>query len=180
MGPDTVAAWRDLFVGMVAAGASLAGLTFVAIALDPRSIERTTLLRLRAASALGCFVGVMFIGIAILTPKPFGIATAGLVGIGALVFVVLLIRTQIRQHIFRGRQPGVNRIRGTVNALGFVLAGVGGLSLAVVAQGWVFYTLAVASMILLGSGIFASWLLVLQIGVPSAEKTAVERGSPEP
>jgi hypothetical protein len=30
--------------------------------------------------------------------------------------------------------------------------------------------LALASVIMLASGIFASWLLVLQIGVPSAEK----------
>ncbi len=59
MDPNTAAAWRDLYIGMVGAGASLTGLTFVAIALDPHQIERTPLLRLRAASALWCFVGVM-------------------------------------------------------------------------------------------------------------------------
>ena len=52
MDPSTAAAWRDLYIGMVGAGASLTGLTFVAIALDPDQIERTPLLRLRAASAL--------------------------------------------------------------------------------------------------------------------------------
>ncbi len=60
MDASTTAAWRDLYIGMVGAGASLTGLTFVAIALDPHQIERTPLLRLRAASALWCFVSVMF------------------------------------------------------------------------------------------------------------------------
>jgi hypothetical protein len=35
MDPSTAAAWRDLYIGTVGAGASLTGLTFVAIALDP-------------------------------------------------------------------------------------------------------------------------------------------------
>jgi hypothetical protein len=39
-----------------------------------------------------------------------------------------------------------------------------------VEQGWVFATLALACVIMLSSGIFASWLLVLQIGLPSSEK----------
>src|SRR5438105_14632927 len=65
MDPSTAAAWRDLYIGTVGAGASLTGLTFVAIALDPHQIERTPLLRLRAASALWCFVSVMFIGLAV-------------------------------------------------------------------------------------------------------------------
>ena len=39
MDPSTAAAWRDLYIGMVGAGASLTGLTFVAIALDPHQIE---------------------------------------------------------------------------------------------------------------------------------------------
>src|SRR5229473_1632803 len=51
MDPSTAAAWRDLYIGMVGAGASLTGLTFVAIALDPHQIERTPLLRSRA----GCW-----------------------------------------------------------------------------------------------------------------------------
>jgi hypothetical protein len=37
-------------------------------------------------------------------------------------------------------------------------------------QDWVFGTLALACVIMLSSGIFASWLLVLQIGVPSSDK----------
>jgi hypothetical protein len=53
MDPNTAAAWRDLYIGLVGAGTSLTGLTFVAIALDPHQIERTPLLRLRAASAGG-------------------------------------------------------------------------------------------------------------------------------
>jgi hypothetical protein len=35
----------------------------------------------------------------------------------------------------------------------------------------VFVTLALASVIMLSSGMFASWLLLLQIGVPPAEKS---------
>jgi hypothetical protein len=52
MDPSTAAAWRDLYVGMVGAGAPLTALTFGAIELDPHQIERTPLLRLRAAGAL--------------------------------------------------------------------------------------------------------------------------------
>jgi hypothetical protein len=46
MDPNTAPAWRDLYIGFVGAGASLTGLTFVAIALDPHQIERTPLLPL--------------------------------------------------------------------------------------------------------------------------------------
>jgi hypothetical protein len=60
--------------------------------------------------------------------------------------------------------------RAAGNIFGFFLAGVGGLSLIDVEQGWVFATLAAAYVIMLSSGIFASWLLVLQIGVPLSEE----------
>jgi hypothetical protein len=46
-----------------------------------------------------------------------------------------------------------------------------------VEQGWVFSMLALASAIMLSSGIFASWLLVLQIGVPSPEKRTESRST---
>ena len=82
MDPSTAAAWRDLYIGMVGAGASLTGLTFVAIALDPHQIERTPLLRLRAASALWCFVSVMFIGLAVLTPTPTATDATVVKGLG--------------------------------------------------------------------------------------------------
>ncbi len=157
MDPSTAAAWRDLYIGTVGAGASLTGLTFVAIALDPHQIERTPLLRLRAASALWCFVSVMFIGLAVLTPRPFTSVASVAVGVGGISGAVLLSVRTIRQRIFRQPHPGA-------------LAGVGGLSLIDVEQGWVFATLALACVIMLSSGIFASWLLVLQIGVPSGEE----------
>ena len=170
MDPSTAAAWRDLYIGIVGAGASLTGLTFVAIALDPHQIERTPLLRLRAASALWCFVSVMFIGLAVLTPRPFTSAASVAVGMGGLAGAVLLSVRTIRQRIFRQPHPGATVFRAAGNIFGFVLAGVGGLSLIDVEQGWVFATLALACVIMLSSGIFASWLLVLQIGVPSSEK----------
>src|SRR5713226_1887712 len=81
MDPNTAPAWRDLYIGLVGAGASLTGLTFVAIALDPHQIERTPLLRLRATSALWCFVSVMFIGLAVLTPRPFTSVASVAVGV---------------------------------------------------------------------------------------------------
>jgi len=79
------------------------------------------------------------------------------------------VRT-IRQRIFRQPHPGATVFRAAGNIFGFVIAGVGGLSLIDVEQGWVFATLALACVIMLSSGIFASWLLVLQIGVPSSER----------
>ena len=89
MDPSTAAAWRDLYIGTVGAGASLTGLTFVAIALDPHQIERTPLLRLRAASALWCFVSVMFIGLAVLTPRPFTSVASVAVGVGGIAWMRL-------------------------------------------------------------------------------------------
>ncbi len=173
MDPNTAAAWRDIFIGTVGAGASLTGLTFVAIALDPHQIERTPLLRLRAANALWCFVSVMFIGLAVLTPRPFTSVAAVAVGVAGISGAVLVSLRTIRQRIFRQAHPGANAFRAAGNVLGFVLAGVAGLSLIDVEQGWVFATLAAACVIMLSSGIFASWLLVLQIGVSSPT-------SPEP
>src|SRR5205814_8900724 len=84
MDASTAAAWRDLYIGLVGAGASLTGLTFVAIALDPHQIERTPLLRLRAANAVWCFVSVMLIGLAVLTPSPFAAVPAAAVAVGGL------------------------------------------------------------------------------------------------
>ena len=168
-----MAAWRDLYIGMVGAGASLTGLTFVAIALDPHQIERTPLLRLRAANALWCFVSVLFMGFAVLTPSPFTSVAAAAVGVGGISGAVLLSVRTIRQRIFRQPHPGATVFRAAGNSLGFLLAGIGGLSLIDIEQGWVFATLALACVIMLSSGIFASWLLVLQIGVRASE-------SPEP
>jgi hypothetical protein len=170
MDPNTVAAWRDLYIGLVGAGASLTGLTFVAIALDPRQIERTPLLRLRASSAVWCFVSVMFIGVAVLTPRPFAAVAAVVLGVGGLSGAVLLSVRTIRQRVFREPHPGATVFRAVGNIMGFVLAGVGGFSFIDLEQGWVFATLALGCVIMLSSGIFASWLLVLQIGVPSGEK----------
>jgi hypothetical protein len=170
MDPNTAAGWRDLYIGMVGAGASLTGLTFVAIALDPHQIERTPLLRLRAASALWCFVSVMLIGLAVLTPRPFTAVASVVVGVGGFSGAVLLFARTVRQRIFKQPHPGSTVFRAAGNIFGFVLAGVGGFSLIDVDQGWVFATLALACVIMLASGIFASWLLVLQIGVPSTDK----------
>jgi len=170
MDPNTVTAWRDLYIGLVGAGASLTGLTFVAIALDPHQIERTPLLRLRAASAVWCFVSVMFIGVAVLTPRPFATVAALTVGVGGLSGAVLLFSRTFGRRIFRQPHPGATVFRAVGNIFGFVLAGVGGFSLIDLERGWVFATLALACVIMLTSGIFASWLLVLQIGVPSGEK----------
>jgi hypothetical protein len=145
-------------------------LTFVAIALDPRQIERTPLLRLRAASAVWCFVSVMFIGVAVLTPRPFTSVAAAIMGVGGLAGAVLLVARTVRQRIFSQPHPGATVFRAAGNIFGFVLAGLGGFSLLDTEQGWVFATLALACVIMLVSGIFASWLLVLQIGVPSTDK----------
>src|ERR1700674_753532 len=106
MDASTPAAWRDLYIGMVGAGASLTGLSFVAIALDPHQIERTPLLRLRAASAVWCFVSVMFIGLAVLTPRPFTTLAALIVGVGGLAAAVLLFSRTFGQRIFRQPHPG--------------------------------------------------------------------------
>jgi hypothetical protein len=70
-----------------------------------------------------------------------------------------------------------HRVPGAGNIFGFILAGLGGFSLIDDEQGWVFAMLALASVIMLASGIFASWLLVLQIGVPSAEKRTETRSN---
>jgi hypothetical protein len=171
MDPNGAAAWRDLFIGMVGAGASLTGLTFVAIALDPRQIERTPLLRLRASSAVWCFVSVMFIGVAVLTPRPFAAVAAAIVGVGGLSGAVLLSMRTVRQRIFQQPHPGATVFRAAGNIFGFVLAGAGGFTLIDLEQGWVFAMLALACVIMLGSGVFASWLLVLQIGVPSTDRS---------
>ena len=100
MDPNTAPAWRDLYIGLVGAGASLTGLTFVAIALDPHQIERTPLLRLRAANAVWCFISVMFIGVAVLTPRPFAAVAAVAVGVGGLggAVLVLTLRAAPRSH----------------------------------------------------------------------------------
>jgi len=111
----------------------------------------------------------MFIGLAVLTPRPFTTVAAVAVGVGGFSGAVLLSVRTIRQRIFRQPHPGATVFRAAGNIFGFLLAGVGGFSLIDVEQGWVFATLALACVIMLSSGIFASWLLVLQIGVPSSE-----------
>jgi len=72
--------------------------------------------------------------------------------------------------VFQQPHPGATVFRAAGNIFGFVLAGLGGFSLLDVEQGWVFAMLALACVIMLASGIVASWLLVLQIGVPASDK----------
>src|SRR5260370_26389282 len=120
MDPNSAAAWRDLYIGMVGAGASLTGLTFVAIALDPHQIERTPLLRLRAASAVWCFVSVMFIGVAILTPRPFAALAAALVGVGGHGGGGDMSRTMERPRQAYQDHPGVAVFRTVVHTVDHV------------------------------------------------------------
>src|SRR3979490_874361 len=118
MDPSTAAAWRGLYIWLGGAGASLTGLTFVAIALDPRQIERTPLLRLRAANAVWCFVSVMFVGLAVLTPRPFTTVASVAVGVGGFSGAVLLFVRTIRQRIFRQPPPGATVFRAAGNIFG--------------------------------------------------------------
>src|SRR5438445_2055522 len=143
MDPNTAAAWRDLYIGLVAAGASLTGLTFVAIALDPHQIERTPLLRLRAANAVWCFVSMMLIGLAVLTPRPFAAVAAAAVGVGGLAGAVLLSFRTIRQRVFQQPHPGANFFRAVENILRCVHSGAGGWSRSAGERGWLSRTLAV-------------------------------------
>src|ERR1700686_5142668 len=106
MDPSTAAPWRGLYIGMVGAGASLTGLTFVAIALDPHQIERTPLLRLRAGSAVWCFVGVMFTGVAVLTQRPVTTVSVVAVGVGGFSGAAFLSVRTLRPRIFRQPHPG--------------------------------------------------------------------------
>src|SRR2546430_7597684 len=177
MDPNTAAAWRDLYIGLVAAGASLTGLAFVAIALDPHQIERTPLLRLRAANAGWCSVSMMWIGLAVLTPRPFAAAAAAAVGVGGLAGAVLLSFRTIRQRVFQQPHPGATVFRAVGNIFGFVLAGAGGLLLIDVEQGWVFATLALASVVMLTGGLFASWLVVVHVGVSATGQSKTARAS---
>src|SRR5260370_9326082 len=110
MDPNTAPAWRDLYIGLVGAGASLTGLTFVAIALDPHQIERTPLLRLRAANAVWCFVSVMFIGVAVLTPSPFAAVAAGACGLGGLGGAALLSVMTGPQRVFPQPHSGATLV----------------------------------------------------------------------
>jgi hypothetical protein len=112
----------------------------------------------------------MFIGLTVLTPRPFTSVASVAVGVGGISGAVLLSVRTIRQRIFRQPHPGATVFRATGNIFGFILAGVGGLFLIDVEKGWVFATLALACVIMLSSGIFASWLLVLQIGVPPSKE----------
>src|SRR5487761_712744 len=123
MDASTAAAWRDLYIGTVGAGASLTGLTFVAIALDPHQIERTPLLRLRAASAVWCFVSVMFIGVAVLTPRPLTAVAAALVGVGGFAGAVLLSVRTIRQRVFQHPHPGATVFRAVETSWGLCSPG---------------------------------------------------------
>src|SRR6202140_2610295 len=117
MGPNPASAGRDIYIGLVGAGASLTGLTFVAIALDPHQIDRTSLLRLRAANAVWCFVSVTLIGVAVLTPRPFAAVAAAAVGVGGLAGAVLLSVRTIRQRVFRQSHPGATVFRAGGNIL---------------------------------------------------------------
>src|SRR5207244_10865174 len=106
------------------------------IALDPHKIERTPLLRRRVANAVWCFVSVVFIGVAVLTPRPFTAMAAVALGVGGLGGAVLLSFRTVRQRVFRQPHPGATVSRAVGNILGFVLAGAGGFSLFDVEEGW--------------------------------------------
>ncbi|MDQ6876258.1 MAG: hypothetical protein M3082_00885, partial [Candidatus Dormibacteraeota bacterium] len=70
--PDSLGAWRDLFLALIGVGATFAGLTFIAIALSPRAIAHSKLLRYRATQSLSCFVSMIGVGVVVMTPRPYG------------------------------------------------------------------------------------------------------------
>jgi hypothetical protein len=79
-------------------------------------------------------VSVMFIGLAVLTPRAFTSVASVAVGVGGISGAVLLSVRTIRQRIFRQPHPDATAFRAAGNIFGFVIAGVGGLSLIDVEQ----------------------------------------------
>ncbi len=163
MDADSLVGWRDLFLALIGVGATLAGLTFIAIALSPRAIAQSRLLRYRAPLALSCFVSMIGVGVTVITPRPYGRILAVTLALLSTWAVLRAVRAEV---LLRRRLRGGPLVRFVVITIASAAQGIGGFALALVLQGWVFFLLAATTLTFFGVGIFTSWLLVLQIDIP--------------
>jgi hypothetical protein len=161
---DTLARWHDFYLLAGTAAATLIGLLFVAVSLNPAIVaeEDQSGLRLVAIQAFSNFVYLLAIALVFLipdqSPRGFGIA---LVCIGAFAVATPLARTiQARRASTNRRRGGHTRVLSAIVAYLIIIAvGVSQIAVEGDATAW----LVMAAFFLLRSAAASAWELLLHI-----------------
>ncbi|HEX4703209.1 MAG TPA: hypothetical protein VH352_13855 [Pseudonocardiaceae bacterium] len=149
-------AWANFYVAAAGAAAALTGLLFVAVALRPAEIRRSSLMAGRARSAFYAFGAVLLVTLLDLAPQPS--RWIGVVQFGIPVAAIVLSARFTRAAI-RSRQ--INYPRALVYHAGLVAAGVAGLLRILAVAPANDIVLAVGVMLLLGIALSNAWQLVI-------------------
>ena len=149
--------WADFYVAIGAAGATLTGLLFVAVALRPREIRHSPMMIGRARSAFYAFVTVLFAALLAL----FG-TSSRLIGVAQFAFATGVLALSVPYTVRAWRTRSINYRRAAVYHAGLTVVAVAGV--ARVVQGLRSaneVVLAIGLLLLLGVALSNSWQLVL-------------------
>lgn len=157
------APWSDLAAGMAGAAAALAGLLFVAVSINIRTILTSRGTPERAAQALVLLALPVFVSLALLIPDQPDVALAiELLAISAVTGPALarLVRPGVRAT----EQPVSSWVATNVVPAAFVVLGpvVAAVGLLTRTLGGLYWLPAVVALALLG-GLVNAWVLLVEI-----------------
>lgn len=161
----STAGWHSFFVMLGGAGASLAGLMFIALSIHLAQLERSLVLRTRARYLIAGFVIIPIASGFILMPQPLWVLGTELMvvasGYGLYSLVSLLRAT--RREPFRPTPDLIGRWVGM--AVVIVLAIASGVSLISLSGGGI-YLIASSLLLALGLEVLSAWSLLAGISEP--------------
>ncbi len=151
-----IAEWANFYVATAGAAAGLTGLLFVAVALRPAEIRRSSLMAGRARSAFYAFGAVLLVALLELAPQP--VRWVGLVQ-AAIPAATVGLSGRFTLRAARARQ--INYRRAFVYHVGLVAAGVAGLLRVAAFDSAAATVLAAGVVLLLGVALSNAWQLVI-------------------
>ena len=157
---DLLAEWRQFFLMVAGASASLTGLLFVALSLHVRHIATQPLYRYRARLSLISMMAILVIAGLTLIPRQSALelGVKEMFPIGATFILLVLSLLQLSQSDDPGRRPYA--IRTTIALVLVVVAGVGDILLAT-GRSVGLEILAICCVVFLVWLIFNAWALVV-------------------
>lgn len=152
--------WSSLFAATTSASAALTGLLFIALSLGPRAILNSPEHRGRAREALGQFLAVLVVSVAVLIPGQARLA----LGIELLTVcgVVVAASARFQTETVRTLPPPQRPrwlLRLVIPDLATVGVGVAGVSLIMTGGGGLYWLVA-AVVIYLGWSCINTWQLI--------------------
>jgi hypothetical protein len=158
----TTTGWENFFVAEVSAAAALTGLLFVAVSINLTKILSFPQLPGRAGESIVMLMGALMVSTFGLVPQQPRIALgAEIIGVGLLIWLYPM-RIQRRAAKLPGAQRNWIATRALIHQLGTLPLLIAGVSVFAGAGGGL-YWLVPGTLLAFASGIFNSWVLLVEI-----------------